>query len=182
MWGDMIPRFHESCQWRFLWYSSGTFLGGFFCYLTCSVLENRSYRRIVHFRSMDLWQVKTSTEFLTGSSRMHRKGVFVADFPDRGMMYPHTVGFASHIRNGNFDAVCIDVGEIPRTRQPSQLHSVTAGAFAFRPTLRRTPPRHRSTPWISQLIGLEHGVTLPPFSTDCDSLGFTLHCEQEISL
>jgi hypothetical protein len=76
----------------------------------------------------------------------------------------------------------IDAGEIPRTRQPSQLHSVTAGAFAFRPTLRRTPPRHRSTPWISQLIGLEHGVTLPPFSTDCDSLGFTLHCEQEISL
>jgi hypothetical protein len=42
MFGDMIPRFHESCKWRFLLYSSGTFLDGFFCYLTCSMLENRS--------------------------------------------------------------------------------------------------------------------------------------------
>jgi hypothetical protein len=30
MFGDVIPQFHESCKWRFLLYSSGTFLGGFF--------------------------------------------------------------------------------------------------------------------------------------------------------
>jgi hypothetical protein len=45
--GDMIPRFHERCTWRFLLYASGTFLGGFFCDLTCSMLENMSYGRII---------------------------------------------------------------------------------------------------------------------------------------
>ena len=33
-------------------------------------------------------------------------GAFLADSPDSGMMYPHTVGLASHICHENFDAVC----------------------------------------------------------------------------
>ena len=47
MFGDMIPWFHEALKWRFLLYSYGTFLDGFFCYLTCSMLDYRSYGRIV---------------------------------------------------------------------------------------------------------------------------------------
>jgi hypothetical protein len=30
---------------------------------------------------------------------------FVADSPDSGLVYPHKVGLASHIRNGNYDVV-----------------------------------------------------------------------------
>ena len=73
MFGDMIPRFHESSKWRLLLYSSGTFRGEFFSDLTYAVLENRSYGRIVHFRSMDLWHVKTRTEFC-GVRRAHKRG------------------------------------------------------------------------------------------------------------
>jgi hypothetical protein len=39
---DMIPWFHEVLKRRFLLYSYGKFLDGFFCYLTCSMLENMS--------------------------------------------------------------------------------------------------------------------------------------------
>ena len=28
---------------------------------------------------------------------------FVADSPNSGLVYPHKVGLASHIRNGNYD-------------------------------------------------------------------------------
>jgi hypothetical protein len=35
------------------------FVTGFFCSLTCSMLENMPYGRIVHLRSMDLWHVKS---------------------------------------------------------------------------------------------------------------------------
>jgi hypothetical protein len=40
--GDMISWFHESSKWRFLLYSYGNFLAGFFCYLTFAMLENMS--------------------------------------------------------------------------------------------------------------------------------------------
>jgi hypothetical protein len=45
--GDMIPWFHEVLKRRFLLYSYGKFLDGFFCDLTCSMLENMSWGRIV---------------------------------------------------------------------------------------------------------------------------------------
>jgi hypothetical protein len=45
-------------------------------------------------------------EFWCVVSRVHRKGTFVADSPDSGLVYPHKVGLASHIRNGNFGEVC----------------------------------------------------------------------------
>ena len=34
-----------------------------------------------------------------------KKWTFVADSPDSGLVYPHKVGLASHIRNGNFGEV-----------------------------------------------------------------------------
>jgi hypothetical protein len=43
---------------------------------------------------------------LAGGQQMHHKRAFVVGSRDGGMRYPHTVGLASHIRNGNFDAVC----------------------------------------------------------------------------
>jgi hypothetical protein len=35
-----------------------------------------------------------------------RNPSFLADSPHSGMMYPDTVGLASHIRHGNFGEVC----------------------------------------------------------------------------
>jgi hypothetical protein len=43
----MVPWFHEALNWRVLLYAYGTFLGGFFCYLTCSMWDNMSYGRTV---------------------------------------------------------------------------------------------------------------------------------------
>jgi hypothetical protein len=41
-------------------------------------------------------------EFWWGASRTHRKGTFVADSPDSGLVYPHKVGLPSHRCNGNW--------------------------------------------------------------------------------
>src|SRR5262245_25067756 len=43
---------------------------------------------------------------VVGSRKIRQKRAFWAGYPDSGMMYPHTVGLASHIRNENFDVVC----------------------------------------------------------------------------
>jgi hypothetical protein len=45
--GDMIAWFHESSKWMFLLYSYGKFLAELFCDLTCYMLDNVSYGRIV---------------------------------------------------------------------------------------------------------------------------------------
>jgi len=47
MFGDMIPWFREALKWRFLLYSYGKFLDGFFRDLTCSMVDTMSYGRIV---------------------------------------------------------------------------------------------------------------------------------------
>jgi hypothetical protein len=41
---------------------------------------------------------------------MRRKRGFVAGSLDDGLVYPHKVGLASHIRNGNFGEACSGTG------------------------------------------------------------------------
>jgi hypothetical protein len=79
MFGDMTPWFHEVLKRRFLLYSSGKFLDGFFCYLTCSMLENMSYGRIVtsgEWTSSKYNLVVTRTEFWRVWAECSKNGRF----------------------------------------------------------------------------------------------------------
>jgi hypothetical protein len=56
--------------------------------------------------SVAIWSVRQKGTILVGVYRAytndHFCASFMADSPDSGMVYPHRVGLASHIRNGNF--------------------------------------------------------------------------------
>jgi hypothetical protein len=53
-------------------------------------------------KRMGISAVKTS---FGGVGSIRRKRTFVAGSPDSGLVYPHKVGLASSIRNGNFGEV-----------------------------------------------------------------------------
>jgi hypothetical protein len=114
------------------------FLTGFFCYLTFSMWDNMSYGRIVHLRSMDLWQVKSCSDenrVLAGMHRARKNGSFwtesqVAHLPAnrcptsmygsvRGLFSPNFVTLHVQIRGGD-----------PRTLHSSSRTSVYAKSCA----------------------------------------------------
>jgi hypothetical protein len=65
-------------------------------------------------KRMGISAVKTS---FGGVGSIRRKRTLGADSPDSGLVYPHTVGLTSHIRNGNFVEVCAVPGpRIPGSR------------------------------------------------------------------
>ena len=55
---------------------------------------------------------------------LSQKRTFAVDSRDSGLVYLHTVGLASHIRNGNFGAVCAG-RHLPRAMMPKYLKDKT---------------------------------------------------------
>jgi hypothetical protein len=86
------------------------FLTGFFCrkkdfwHIQSCRGENSNLAEFAQMRQkrMGIGAIKTS---FGGIGPMCQKGTFVADSPDSGLVYPHTVGLPSHRCNGNFGEV-----------------------------------------------------------------------------